>query len=91
MNLLDEILESLENDPDAIPVIRSRGKYIDQNPIEDLSSLNLKSHVSESGICVSHAWIWNDGEIDTTIMMHIISGHEEEYQRLLNEEPVEMG
>ena len=86
MNLLDEILESLDNDPDAIPVIRSRGRYIDQDPIEDLRFLNLRSHVSRSGICVSHAWSWGGEGTEILVMLHILDGHEEEYQRMSGEE-----
>ena len=85
MNLLDTMLESLGNDPEVIPVMRSKGTYIDQDPIEDLRFLSLRSHVSESGVCISHVWNWGVEGTEIVVMMHIIDGHEEEFERIKRE------
>ena len=86
MNLLDAMLESLRDDPDTIPVIKTKWIDLDQDSIDDLRFLNLKLHAGESGICISHAWSWGVEGTEITIMLHIVDGHEEEYQRLLHEE-----
>lgn len=81
------LMEALGYDPeDYIPIKRNKGMYIDQDPMEDLRFLNLRSHVSGSGICVSHAWSWGGAGTEILVMLHILDGHEEEYQRILDEE-----